>query len=232
MLTFVTIPKGVLTNRLSGPVTESPSHGWLAAWSPRAKGTAAVVGIASLLAGLIVGCAGAPARPTPSPSKYAVAATVEVQASGLVACYPGTKLSAPPPPCFGIPLSNVSPTQLAIAYHLPDGTSGTAPLHLIGTWARSSLRLTEPPKATVAVDGRPRPPTGTGTAPANDVANRERMMMDQDLLRAKGIWVLESGFSGAGSYAVVAVDDGSATAYLRSHYAVDTVLSWLRPTSD
>jgi len=176
------------------------------------------------------GCGNTLAHNSPIQQRWGVAATVQMHPDGYAgACYPVTQASLPPPPCSSIPLANVGAWQLPIDHQLLDGTLATPPLRLVGTWTGTSLLLETQPRVVTRIDGRPSIPSGDRTdPPSDDLANRERMIADKGALRQRGIWVIEAGFSSGGSYAVVAVDNGAATGYLRAHYAVDYVLAWMK----
>jgi hypothetical protein len=65
--------------------------------------------------------------------------------------------------------------------------------------------------------------------PDKAVRDRQRLMADSTKLRAKGIWVAESGWSNAGFHVTLVAADQEKIEYIKSNYSANVVVGWMKP---
>jgi hypothetical protein len=169
--------------------------------------------------------------------KYSVAGLVEIRPDkSAELCYPVLPL-APGANCdfFVVPVKNIDVSKLPHDETLSDGSFRTPPLLLTGTLTDAGLTLTETPKRAAKITDIPRPDapnagTFPNTMPAKALRDQERLIADNAKLRAKGIWVAESGWTNAGFSVVLVTADQEKINYIKSNYSANAVAGWFKPT--
>jgi hypothetical protein len=174
-----------------------------------------------------------PARPISGLHTYSVNAQVQIERDGSTGiCTDFRYASYPAQRCpVTVPLQ-IDVTTVPQAETLRDGTIWTPILELKGTWTGKSLVVTSHPKRATKMTPLGRPGLDSGNAPNSPTESmlqyQQRLLADDASLRERGIWILESGWSKAGFYVILAAGDRSAIDYVKRTYQADVVSSWFR----
>jgi hypothetical protein len=134
-------------------------------------------------------------------------------------------LSLPPAGCGGVPVSGYAFERVPGLVRYSRIGWATPELRMVGVWNGHTLRLTRPPIAVAMPEAEPAPPArcrGRSTAAARALATR--------VTRARiRLNLLELLPCGGRVWALVAVADARAHAFIRSHFGLDVVVAgWLR----
>jgi hypothetical protein len=174
-----------------------------------------------------------PAKPTSGFHTYSVNVMVQIERDGSIGICSGPIPSSDTAQRCPVTIPvQIDVASLPHAQTLRDGTVWTPILELTGTWTGKSLVVTSPPKraANGTPMGRPGPDSGNApnTPTESMLQNQWRLAADNAGLQEKGIWIVESGWSKAGFYVILAAGDHAALDYVKTTYKADVVSSWFR----
>lgn len=139
-------------------------------------------------------------------------------------------LPDPPIGCGGPEVVGIDLQTLPGFQRYRNGVESVGTMHLIGTWEAGVLTLIQPPEGASAKDSTPTPRCAqTPADPGPDSTSEGRKLMsDEDLLKARGIQVLEFFVCQQALFIVVSVADTATVEFMNDRYAPVRVAGWLQ----
>ena len=164
-----------------------------------------------------------------SPLYTVTTSLMQKPGQNAVACF-AMPLPYPPIGCGGPEVVGVDLQTLPGFQRYRNGVVSVGTVRLVGSWRAGTLALTQPPESASPKDITPVPQCAqTSADPAPDgTPEGRKLMSDPDVLKTRGIQVLEFYVCQQALFVVVSVADNATVKFMSETYAPVKVAGWLR----